>query len=110
MIGEFIILCFHARTNAHVLHLQTRSYAAHKALNEFYDEIVELADRLVLVEVVRYHLHGAASLVLQSRLFRVVRRVSAVVGDDRVNPWRWVTILLWRMCGSGRRSWMRSLV
>lgn len=49
-------------------------------------------------------------LVLQSRLFRVVRRVSAVVGDDRVNPWRWVTILLWRMCGSGRRSWMRSLV
>ena len=23
---------------------QTRSYAAHKALNEFYDEIVDLAD------------------------------------------------------------------
>ena len=44
MIGEFIILCFHARTNAHVLHLQTRSYAAHKALNKFYDEIVDLAD------------------------------------------------------------------
>lgn len=44
MIGEFLLICFHARTNAHVLHLQTRSYAAHKALNEFYDEIVELAD------------------------------------------------------------------
>ena len=44
MIGEFLILCFHARTNAHVLHLQTRSYAAHKALNKFYDEIVDLAD------------------------------------------------------------------
>lgn len=44
MIGEFLLVCFHARTNAHVLHLQTRSYAAHKALNEFYDEIVDLAD------------------------------------------------------------------
>ena len=44
MVGEFILLCFHARTNAHVLHLETRSYAAHKALNEFYDEIVDLAD------------------------------------------------------------------
>ena len=44
MIGEFLLICFHARTNAHVLHLTTRSYAVHKALNEFYDEIVELAD------------------------------------------------------------------
>lgn len=44
MIGEFLLICFHARTNAHVLHLQTRSYTAHKALNEFYDEIVDLAD------------------------------------------------------------------
>ena len=44
MIGEFLLVCFHARTNAHVLHLQTRSYAAHKALNKFYDEIVDLAD------------------------------------------------------------------
>ena len=44
MIGEFLLICFHARTNAHVLHLTTRSYAVHKALNEFYDEIVDLAD------------------------------------------------------------------
>ena len=26
--------------------MKTRSYAAHKALNEFYDEIVDLADEL----------------------------------------------------------------
>lgn len=42
--GELVIRCFHARTASHVLHLKTRSYAAHKALNEFYDEIVGLAD------------------------------------------------------------------
>ena len=42
--GEMIMRCFHARTAAHVAHLQTRSYAEHKALNEFYDEIVGIAD------------------------------------------------------------------
>jgi hypothetical protein len=46
MIGELILHCFHARTNAHVLHLTTRSFAAHVALNEFYEAIVNLADRL----------------------------------------------------------------
>ena len=42
--SELVYRCFHARTNAHILHLSTRSYAAHKALNEFYDEIVDLTD------------------------------------------------------------------
>lgn len=37
-------MLFNARTNAHIAHLQTRSYAAHKALNEFYDGIVGIAD------------------------------------------------------------------
>lgn len=46
MIGELISRCFHARTEAHILHLQTRSYAEHVALNEFYDGIVDLADSL----------------------------------------------------------------
>lgn len=42
--GEFIMKCFHARTAAHVLHLKTKSYAQHKALNEFYDDIIDLID------------------------------------------------------------------
>lgn len=42
--AEFVLRCFHARTAAHILHLKTRSYAEHKALNEFYDEIIPLAD------------------------------------------------------------------
>lgn len=44
--GEMIMRCFHARTAAHVIHLKTRSYAAHKALQEFYDGIVPLVDSL----------------------------------------------------------------
>jgi DNA-binding ferritin-like protein len=46
VIGQLIVRCFHARTAAHVLHLTTRSYATHKALNEFYDDIVPLVDAL----------------------------------------------------------------
>lgn len=42
--GEMIVRAFHARTAAHIAHLQTRSYAEHKALNEFYDGIVGIAD------------------------------------------------------------------
>ncbi len=46
LVGELVMRCFHARTNAHILHLKTKSYAIHKALNDFYDEIVDLVDAL----------------------------------------------------------------
>jgi hypothetical protein len=46
MMNELIMKCFHARTNAHVLHLNAKTYAIHIALNEFYDEVIEIADRL----------------------------------------------------------------
>lgn len=42
--GELVVRAFHARTAAHIAHLKTRSYAEHKALNEFYDGIVGIAD------------------------------------------------------------------
>jgi len=42
--AELICKLFHARTAAHMAHLQTTSYAQHKALNDFYDGIVGLAD------------------------------------------------------------------
>ena len=42
--GEMVMRLFHARTAAHVAHFQTRSYAEHKALNEFYDAIVGATD------------------------------------------------------------------
>lgn len=46
MIAELIYRIFHARTNAHILHLGTRSYAQHIALNEFYEGIVGFADQI----------------------------------------------------------------
>jgi hypothetical protein len=43
---EIIGLLFYARTVTHIEHLKTKSYSKHVALNTFYDEIIDLADKL----------------------------------------------------------------
>lgn len=43
---EIIGLLFHARNVAHKEHLKTKSYAAHKALGHFYEDVIEFADKL----------------------------------------------------------------
>lgn len=45
-VASIIARLFADRTYAHNAHLKTSSNAAHKALNEFYDDIVDLADDL----------------------------------------------------------------
>lgn len=42
--AKFIATLLHSATVAHLMHLQTRSYAAHVALNEFYDAMPDLVD------------------------------------------------------------------
>lgn len=43
---EIVSILFHSRTQAHVFHLGTDSYAQHVALQKYYDGIVALADGL----------------------------------------------------------------
>lgn len=45
--AKLISYLFHSRTQVHIFHLQTPSFAEHKALNDYYDEIVDLVDGLV---------------------------------------------------------------
>jgi hypothetical protein len=47
IVGQFVSTLFASRTQAHIFHLQTPSFAAHKALNKYYDEIVDITDDLV---------------------------------------------------------------
>jgi hypothetical protein len=42
---EFVGILFMSRQYAHSAHLNTSSFAQHMALNSFYEEIVELADK-----------------------------------------------------------------
>jgi len=44
---KLISYLLHSATQVHIFHLQTNSYAEHKALNEYYDEIVDLTDGLI---------------------------------------------------------------
>ena len=43
---ELLSILLHSVTQTHVFHLQTKSYAEHIALNEFYDNMNDLVDRL----------------------------------------------------------------
>ena len=45
-VAEIVGVMFMSRTYAHMAHLKTGSFAKHKALNDFYDEIVDMADTL----------------------------------------------------------------
>jgi DNA-binding ferritin-like protein len=66
IISQFISSLMSARTQAHIYHLQTPSFAAHKALNEFYDEIVDTIDGLVESYQGKYGIvSGYSNVVLQ---------------------------------------------
>lgn len=47
LMASFISTLFASRTQAHIFHLQVKgpgAFAAHSALNSYYDEIIDLAD------------------------------------------------------------------
>jgi DNA-binding ferritin-like protein len=44
--AEFLLTLLHSSTNTHLLHWTTKSYAEHQALGKFYDEIIDLSDKL----------------------------------------------------------------
>jgi hypothetical protein len=46
-IGEFFLKLLHAATNGHILHLQTKSYSEHKALQKYYEELPDLVDSII---------------------------------------------------------------
>jgi hypothetical protein len=53
-LGKFLGTLMSSRTQAHIFHLQTSSYAAHKALNKYYDDVVELIDAYAEMAQGRY--------------------------------------------------------
>ena len=58
--AKFVSKIFEARQMAHVYHLQVKgdmgSHAAHVALNEFYDELLELLDELIETYTGQYNI------------------------------------------------------
>jgi hypothetical protein len=52
--SKFIGMLFQSRDMMHIAHLQTTSFAEHKALNGYYDGILELTDNFTEVYFGRF--------------------------------------------------------
>lgn len=61
--ADFVGMLFLARDVAHSVHLNTRSYSKHVALNTFYDEIVDFADKFAEAYQGKHGLIGPISLM-----------------------------------------------
>jgi hypothetical protein len=70
--ADFVGKLFLARDVAHSVHLNTRSFSKHMALNTFYDEIVELADKFAEAYQGRHGLIGPISLMSAKKTNNVI--------------------------------------
>ena len=70
--NDFVGMLFLARDVTHSVHLNTRSYAKHKALQGFYEGIIDLADGFAEAYQGRYGLIGPISLMSAKKTSNVV--------------------------------------
>lgn len=70
--SEFIGTLFLARDVAHSVHLSTRSFAKHSALNTFYDEVIELADKFAEAYQGRHGLIGPITMMSAKNTTNIV--------------------------------------
>lgn len=70
--NEFVGILFLGRDVAHSVHLNTRSFAKHMALNTFYNEIVEHADAFAEAYNGRHGLLGQISIPATKKTANIV--------------------------------------
>lgn len=80
-MADFIGQLFLARDVAHSVHLNTRSYAKHKALQKFYENIVDLADGLTEAYQGRHGLIGPITLHSAKKSNNIVEFLQASLDE-----------------------------
>jgi hypothetical protein len=80
-MSEFIGCLFLARDVTHSVHLNTRSYAKHVALQGFYEEIVGLADGLAEAYQGRHGLIGSITLHSAKKTSNIVEFLQGQVEE-----------------------------
>jgi len=70
--AEFVGMLFLARDVTHSVHLNTRNYAKHKALGNFYDNVIDLADTFAEAYQGRHGLIGPISLMSAKKTSNVI--------------------------------------
>ena len=79
--ADFVGMLFLARDVTHSAHLNTRSYAKHVALNEFYDGIIDLADKFAEAYQGRHGLIGPISLMSAKKNSDVIEFLKDSLAD-----------------------------
>lgn len=79
--ADFVGTLFLARDVAHSVHLNTRSYAKHVALQSFYDNIVELADKFAEAYQGRHGLIGPISLMSAKKTTNIIEFLEDSLAD-----------------------------
>ena len=78
---EFLGTLFLARDVAHSVHLNTRSYAKHVALNIFYDRIIGAADDFAEAYQGRYGLIGPIPLHSAKKTSNIIEFLEGSLGE-----------------------------
>ena len=79
--ADFVGTLFLARDVAHSVHLNTRSFSKHMALNSFYDEVVELADKFAEAYQGRHGLIGPISLMSAKKTTNIIEFLEDSLAD-----------------------------
>lgn len=79
--ADFVGALFLARDVAHSVHLNTRSFSKHMALNSFYDEVIELADKFAEAYQGRHGLIGPISLMSAKKTTNIIEFLEDSLAD-----------------------------
>lgn len=79
--ADFVGALFLARDVAHSVHLNTRSFSKHMALNTFYDEVIELADKFTEAYQGRHGLVGPISLMSARKTTNIIEFLEDSLAD-----------------------------
>ena len=86
--AEFVGHLFLARNVAHSVHLNTRSYAKHVALGEFYTKVIDLADNFAESYQGRHGLMGAIPAPAVPKASNIVEFLKSSLADIEANRYK----------------------
>lgn len=86
--ADFVGLLFLGRDVAHSVHLNTRSFAKHMALQTFYEEIVELADSFAEAYQGKYGLIGGITLQSAKKTANIVEFLQQQMDEVEANRYK----------------------
>jgi hypothetical protein len=79
--ADFVGELFLARDVAHSVHLNTRSFSKHMALNTFYDGVIDLADKFAEAYQGRHGLIGPISLMSAKKTTNIIEFLEQSLKD-----------------------------